>query len=98
MMDEATANVDNETDRLIQEKVKEKFNECTLLIIAHRLRTVIDSDRILVVDKGRCGQYGTPKEIYVEEGSMFKAMIISTGPEESQYLLNQINLQITKDS
>ena len=52
MMDESTANEDNETDRLIQETVKTKFQGCTLLINAHRLRTVIDSDKILVVDKG----------------------------------------------
>ncbi|OMJ74362.1 hypothetical protein SteCoe_26717 [Stentor coeruleus] len=90
MMDEATANVDNETDRLIQETVKIKFNECTLLIIAHRLRTVIDSDRIIVVDKGSCKEFGKAHELYRKKKSLFKTMILNTGPEESEYLRSQL--------
>ena len=90
MMDEATANVDNETDRLIQETVKTKFKECTLLIIAHRLRTVIDSDKILVVDKGMCKEYGSPQDLYNDEDSIFRSILYHTGPEESQYLIDHI--------
>ena len=52
VLDEATANVDLETDNFIQEKLKESFKDCTVMIIAHRLATVIDSDRILVMDNG----------------------------------------------
>ena len=53
MIDEATANVDLETDNLIQEVLINNFKHCTLIVIAHRLMTVIDSDLLLVIDKGK---------------------------------------------
>ena len=90
MMDEATANVDNETDRIIQETIKNKFENCTLLVIAHRIRTIIQSDKIIVVDSGKCKEYGTPFELYNIEDSLFRNMIYHTGPEESEYLVNCI--------
>ena len=94
MMDEATANVDNETDRIIQETVKQKFKS-TLLIIAHRIKTVSESDMIIVMDKGMCREFGRPREIFNKEESIFRGILYHTGPEESQYLLNCMNKTIT---
>ncbi|OQS03052.1 ATP-binding Cassette (ABC) Superfamily [Thraustotheca clavata] len=70
LLDEATANIDLESDRLIQETIKECFGDVTLMIIAHRLDTIIDSDMILVMDAGCVKEFAPPKELLANETSM----------------------------
>ena len=60
VMDEATANVDFNTDQQIQETIRSKFEDCTVITIAHRLNTILDYDRVLVMDKGEVVEYDTP--------------------------------------
>ena len=91
MMDEATANVDNETDRIIQETVKEKFKGCTLLVIAHRMRTIIESNEIIVMDKGECREYDSPSELFKNENSLFRNLIQQSGLKESEHLISKFS-------
>ncbi|ETV90679.1 hypothetical protein H310_14573 [Aphanomyces invadans] len=71
VLDEATANIDLESDRLIQNTIKDCFDGVTMLVIAHRLDTILDSDRILVMDHGSVVEYGTPSALLAIEGGAF---------------------------
>jgi len=75
VMDEATASIDNETDATIQRMIRENFNDATVLTIAHRLNTIMDSDRILVLDDGHIAELDTPENLLAKETGHFKAMV-----------------------
>ncbi|XP_016734581.2 ABC transporter C family member 12 isoform X2 [Gossypium hirsutum] len=86
VLDEATAAVDVKTDAFIQKTIREEFKSCTMLIIAHRLNTIIDCDRILVLDAGQVLEHNTPKELLVNRESAFSKMVQCTGPANAEYL------------
>eukprot|EP00258_Populus_trichocarpa_P051202 XP_024467221.1 ABC transporter C family member 2 isoform X2 [Populus trichocarpa] len=86
VLDEATAAVDVRTDALIQKTIREEFRSCTMLIIAHRLNTIIDCDRVILLDSGRVLEYDTPEELLSNENSAFSKMVQSTGAANAQYL------------
>ncbi|XP_073750487.1 ATP-binding cassette sub-family C member 4 isoform X2 [Callorhinus ursinus] len=86
IIDEATANVDPRTDKLIQKKIREKFAQCTVLTIAHRLNTVIDSDKIMVLDSGRLKEYDEPYVLLQNEESLFYKMVQQLGKAEAAAL------------
>uniref|UniRef100_A0A8C2XIA3 Multidrug resistance-associated protein 4 n=1 Tax=Cyclopterus lumpus TaxID=8103 RepID=A0A8C2XIA3_CYCLU len=88
IIDEATANVDPRTDGLIQQTIRDKFQECTVLTIAHRLHTIIDCDRILVLDAGRIQEYDEPYVLLQNQEGLFYQMVQQTGKAEAASLLN----------
>ncbi|GAB6028798.1 hypothetical protein CHUAL_004610 [Chamberlinius hualienensis] len=77
VFDEATSNIDNETDRMMQEIIKSKFSNSTLLVIAHRLQTVIDLDRIMVLHGGKIVEFDSPTVLLNNPNSMFRQMLLN---------------------
>ncbi|XP_071838678.1 ATP-binding cassette sub-family C member 4-like isoform X3 [Apostichopus japonicus] len=86
IIDEATANVDLETDQLIQATVHERFQECTVLTVAHRLNTIMDSDRVLVMEEGKVIEYDEPFLLLQQNDGFFTRMVEETGSQESTRL------------
>ncbi|KAJ2618191.1 hypothetical protein EV177_000148 [Coemansia sp. RSA 1804] len=83
IMDEATASVDFDTDERLQRTIRGyEFANSTLLCIAHRLRTVIDYDRVLVLDKGKVAEFDTPKNLLKKKGGIFRGMCEKSGELE----------------
>lgn len=79
ILDEATANVDMESDALIQKTVREVFKGCTTITIAHRLNTIIDCDRIMVLDSGKLVEFDTPARLMEKEDSIFSQLVKEAG-------------------
>ncbi len=77
VLDEATAAVDLETDSLVQQTIRREFAGSTVITIAHRLDTIMDSDRVLVMEGGRVAEIGSPDELRKDQGSIFASMIRS---------------------
>jgi ABC-type multidrug transport system fused ATPase/permease subunit len=90
VLDEATANVDVLTDELIQRKIRELFKSCTVLTIAHRLDTILDSDKILVMDKGACAEYDSPRALIEDESSLFTKLTRAMGEKEAVIIREKI--------
>lgn len=86
VLDEATANVDPATDDLIQNTISNKFKDCTVLIIAHRLNTIVDSDKVLVMDNGEAVEFDQPHVLLQQNDSYFSRMIEQSGNATSQHL------------
>ncbi|OJJ47560.1 hypothetical protein ASPZODRAFT_1715312 [Penicilliopsis zonata CBS 506.65] len=78
VLDEATSAVDGATDKLIQRSIREAFSDTTLLVVAHRLSTVADFDRILVLQDGRAVEFGAPEELKAA-GGVFASMVQQGG-------------------
>uniref|UniRef100_A0A8C8ECB9 Canalicular multispecific organic anion transporter 1 n=1 Tax=Otus sunia TaxID=257818 RepID=A0A8C8ECB9_9STRI len=78
ILDEATAAVDLETDNLIQTTIRSEFADCTVLTIAHRLHTIMDSNRVMVLQAGRIVEYDSPEELLKKQG-VFSVMAKDAG-------------------
>ncbi|KZS94266.1 hypothetical protein SISNIDRAFT_454002 [Sistotremastrum niveocremeum HHB9708] len=79
ILDEATSSIDFETDAKIQATIREEFKDSLLLTVAHRLRTVIDYDRLLVLDQGNLVEFDTPFNLIQKENGIFRNMCLKSG-------------------
>jgi len=81
LLDEATASVDSKSDELIQQTIREIFGESTVVCIAHRIRTILDSDQVLVVREGICHEFGSPNELLATPNSELRSLAIQSNIE-----------------
>lgn len=72
----------NRTDVLIQQTIREKFAKCTVLTVAHRLHTIIDSDRVLVMDFGQAAEFDEPHNLLQNKDGIFYGMVEALGAQE----------------
>ncbi|GFR29928.1 multidrug resistance-associated protein 1 [Trichonephila clavata] len=79
ILDEATAAVDVETDELIQSTIRTQFDDCTVLTIAHRLNTIMDYDKVIVLSKGEIVEMDKPENLLKREDSIFYSMAKDAG-------------------
>ncbi|KAG0082431.1 Multidrug resistance-associated protein 1 [Podila epicladia] len=86
VLDEATASIDMVTDRLLQETIKANFADCTVLTIAHRLNTIIESDKVLVMDGGVVAEFGEPHKLLQDPNGIFAELVSHAGDSASKKL------------
>ncbi|KAI2474047.1 ATP-binding cassette sub-family C member 4 [Diabrotica virgifera virgifera] len=86
MLDEATANVDPQTDALIQKTIRRKFSDCTVITVAHRLNTIMDSDKVLVMDAGQISEFDHPHLLLQNKNGVFYSMVAETGRTTAEQL------------
>ena len=91
MMDEATASVDMDSDALIQRTVRDAFADCTVLTIAHRLNTIMDSDKVAFLEAGALAEFGEPADLLKDKTGLFTKLVEQSGKKNSEHLIGLSN-------
>ena len=91
VLDEATAKVDPKTDATIQATIRTQFKDCTVFTVAHRLHTVMDSDKTLVLDDGRVVEFDAPWKLLQDPQGHLSQLVEQTGSRAKKNLLDIAN-------
>ncbi|XP_017479140.1 PREDICTED: multidrug resistance-associated protein 4-like [Rhagoletis zephyria] len=91
LLDEATSNVDMQTDALVQKTIRKHFFNCTVLTVAHRLSTIIDCDRVMVLEAGQIVEFDAPSTL-LKRGGLFAKMCQKTGENMYEHLRKQAEI------
>jgi ABC-type multidrug transport system fused ATPase/permease subunit len=94
VLDEATSSLDVMTDNLVGETIRDVFRDSTVLTIAHRLHTIVESDKIIVMDAGRIVEFGQPSGLVLTPNGVFASMIVETGEATREYLHDRISRKL----
>merc|ERR1712137_207872 len=86
VLDEATASCDAKTDSVIQKSIRSNFKNSTLLIIAHRLESIMDCDKILTMHEGKCVEFASPSELLKKQDGIFRALVDGAGEKSAKML------------
>ncbi|XP_063918456.1 probable multidrug resistance-associated protein lethal(2)03659 isoform X3 [Zophobas morio] len=86
VLDEATASLDYKTDSLVQSTLKNKLVDCTVVIIAHRLYTIMDCDKVLVMEAGRTSEFGHPFKLLQNENGALYDLVSKLGTNMAKHL------------
>ncbi|KAF8512318.1 hypothetical protein BU17DRAFT_77408 [Hysterangium stoloniferum] len=87
ILDEATSAIDYATDSVIQNMLKDVLKEASLIIVAHRLQTIMDADKIMVLDAGRMVEFDAPMNLLKKHGGHFKSLVDESGDREILYAM-----------
>lgn len=85
VLDEATASVDAQTDAVMQRIIRQEFANSTVISIAHRIPTVMDSNKVLVIDAGRVQEYGSPSTLLENPNSLFSSLVHEYSARSASY-------------
>ncbi|KAJ3353134.1 hypothetical protein GGF32_003196 [Allomyces javanicus] len=93
ILDECSSNIDVAKDRILQQTIRREFADCTILTIAHRIDTILDNDRVLVLDQGQVAEFDTPRNLLRDRSSMFYGLAAkSLGEEKLESLVRGMGI------
>ena len=90
-LDEATASVDNESDLMMQKVISQEFKDKTVMTIAHRINTIIESNKVLCMASGKVLSYDTPSKLLEDSSSIFAQLVLETGEASAKNLKQRAN-------
>ena len=96
VLDEATSSLDAVTDKLVSDTISSEFATSTVITIAHRLHTIVESDLLIALDNGRIGEIGSPQDLIGKEDGLFASLVHETGTATSKHLKERIRNSTTR--